>query len=941
MVFLRSLFYVGLIFITTTAFSIDENLKSFIEFDNDNDNDIDNVVPMHYDVKFRPYFKTDQERVELYEWFQTKIKEDYEAKGFSFVFYGNLEVAINILYPTKRLKLNLSRSIFYLYGYLIKNDTSNINLDILIYDAATEICVLYCTFGDKLSQGNYTLKISFLNAISNTENIISPLNNILQTKFEHNRWPDAMYFQAIGARRLFPCWDNPKIKATFRISIIHGQEHQVFSNMPIQKRVLYIYEENKTEIYMWTSYFDISPAISTDVVTLVITPTSFSYFRTDKIILWHTDKLHKDMQYALMVANEIMTQYEVKWGKLKIPVVQFVAIFNLLYDNQNCGLVLNKETNIMYDENLHSVAHKIKVAQLIGRATIYQWFVNLVNPMWSSYLWFIDGLVLFAIDAIHGYKNSELLNLFIVQNQFESLRLDTHLFMEPLLAKANSSEINSLTLFSRYIKAPLILRMLQHIVTDEIFRKSIYQYLNEHASSTLEDFWTIMQNAIADSYDVLAIKKYIFPVTIIIDSWTRYKGYPVLKITRNYSKSSVNIEVENYNTYKDHVFWIPVTCTSQIEPNFMNLKHPIYEQRLIFMHSNQQPIQVIINDDGWVIFNLQQVGYYRVNYDSENWLKIAKYLNSDEYTKIHVLNRAKIIDDAFYFMVEQQLDSSIFWNLTSYFARETNYIAWYPMIKIFEYMSSVFPFSNEKVQNIKDKLNEILRNLLGKIKYEENFEENDLTKSLRQEAIKWACILDDNQCLEKAYEKFLEHIEKPETNKLLPWWKEWIYCKGLISANSSIWHKMVNISISKEKINRSSEFLACASNKIIDEYLELIKFKENEDLSEIDIKNRLNSLLVIIAKHAKYDNVLSNILINFDKLILWNTNGITIFIVIVNHVYSKEQLDEANIDAYFHEFNNLVEQWMLYAEHKLQMRLFEIERQMSYLEILSEKKKVA
>lgn len=43
-------------------------------------------------------------------------------------------------------------------------------------------------------------------------------------------------------------------------------------------------------------------------------------------------------------------------------------------------------------------------------------------------------------------------DLFIVQNQFESLRLDTHFFMEPLIAKANPCEINSPTLFSRYIK---------------------------------------------------------------------------------------------------------------------------------------------------------------------------------------------------------------------------------------------------------------------------------------------------------------------------------------------------------------------------------------------------------------------------------------------------------------------------------------------------------
>ncbi|KAL6444226.1 hypothetical protein ACFW04_001863 [Cataglyphis niger] len=157
----------------------------------------------------------------------------------------------------------------------------------------------------------------------------------------------------------------------------------------------------------------------------------------------------------------------------------------------------------------------------------------------------------------------------------------------------------------------------------------------------------------------------------------------------------------------------------------------------------------------------------------------------------------------------------------------------------------------------------------------------------------------------------------------------------------------------------------------MDEYLELIMFKKNEDLSEIDIKHHLNSFLVIIAKHAKYDNVLSNILKNFNNLISWDTNGIAIFIVIVNHVYSKKQLDEirkftryifetemyinhikylfkekrtlfvrANIDAYFDEFKNVMKQWMLYAEHKLQIRLSEIERQMSYLKILSEKKKV-
>jgi len=39
-----------------------------------------------------------------------------------------------------------------------------------------------------------------------------------------------------------------------------------------------------------------------------------------------------------------------------------------------------------------------------------------------------------------------------------------------------------------------------------------------------------------------------------------------------------------------------------------------------------------------------------------------------------------------------QLNVSIFWELTKYLSHETDYIAWYPMIKVFEYMSTVFPF---------------------------------------------------------------------------------------------------------------------------------------------------------------------------------------------------------------------------------------------------------
>jgi len=92
------------------------------------------------------------------------------------------------------------------------------------------------------------------------------------------------------------------------------------------------------------------------------------------------------------------------------------------------------------------------------------------------------------------------------------------------------------------------------------------------------------------------------------------------------------------------------------------------------------------------VYILFIIGYYRINYDVKNWEQIAKFLKHIRYTKIPVVIRAQLIDDAFYFLMEGQLDLSVFLELSEYLQRETDYIAWFPMFKALEYMSSFFAF---------------------------------------------------------------------------------------------------------------------------------------------------------------------------------------------------------------------------------------------------------
>lgn len=85
-------------------------------------------------------------------------------------------------------------------------------------------------------------------------------------------------------------------------------------------------------------------------------------------------------------------------------------------------------------------------------------------------------------------------------------------------------------------------------------------------------------------------------------------------------------------------------------------------------------------------------GFYHVNYDATNWLKIADYLDSENYLKVHVSNRAQIINDAIYLMFTEKLDPEIFMSITRYLRRETEYTAWYPLFVILDDALKLFAY---------------------------------------------------------------------------------------------------------------------------------------------------------------------------------------------------------------------------------------------------------
>lgn len=80
--------------------------------------------------------------------------------------------------------------------------------------------------------------------------------------------------------------------------------------------------------------------------------------------------------------------------------------------------------------------------------------------------------------------------------------------------------------------------------------------------------------------------------------------------------------------------------------------------------------------DEWLIFNRQAIGYYRIQYDDQNYKLITSELVDGDYTKIDLRCRSQIIDDAFELANSGFISYEIVLNLAQYLRRESSYVPW-------------------------------------------------------------------------------------------------------------------------------------------------------------------------------------------------------------------------------------------------------------------------
>jgi aminopeptidase N len=218
-----------------------------------------------------------------------------------------------------------------------------------------------------------------------------------------------------------------------------------------------------------------------------------------------------------------------------------------------------------------------------------------------------------------------------------------------------------------YAKSGSVLKMFQESLSVDTFTKGVGHYLTKMSlkAAVPEDLFESMQAACDEDYPDNGLS-----VADIMGSWVYQAGYPIVSVAR--SGQNLVVSQHRYPTGAQ-VYSVPLSFATEASPDFGKKTAGLW----LLNSSTTVPLSDLgLGTDEWIVFNVQQTGYYRMSYDSGLWASIAKGLR-DDHSVFHYVNRRVLQDELNigYSTLATLLASDVL-EVQSYLEAEDRYLVW-------------------------------------------------------------------------------------------------------------------------------------------------------------------------------------------------------------------------------------------------------------------------
>ncbi|MGH0181405.1 UNVERIFIED_CONTAM: hypothetical protein FKN15_007009 [Acipenser sinensis] len=274
----------------------------------------------------------------------------------------------------------------------------------------------------------------------------------------------------------------------------------------------------------------------------------------------------------------------------------------------------------------------------------------------------------------------------------------------------------------------------------------------------------------------------------VMDLWTLQMGYPVVTITKNDS-------VDNSLTISQEHFIFDIKHSA---PSNSSLKRVVLCSLFLESHKIGS-----VDDGSWLLGNINQTGYFRVNYDLRNWrLLIEQLMRNPEV--ISVGNRAGLIDDVFNLARAGYLPQNIPLEIVRYLSQEKEFLPWHAASRVLYHLDKLLDRTEEySIFSV----GELYTSLILKRQNSE----------LRREVIMLACSFGSKHCHQQAITLISEWISSNK-NRIPPNVRDIVYCTGVSLMDEDVWEFIwmkfhSSTAISEKKV--LLEALACSDNTFL------------------------------------------------------------------------------------------------------------------------------